>query len=124
MYDGLATVSDKFAFLAHAKLLKSWDALESNMMMIGCPKGMKVPVSTSPPSRISSTVVWLTRPVLGIGALTWPPCCITIDVGTLGALPFLGSRHCQAKCSTRPQLKHGAFTIVVLYEGERGDIGS
>jgi hypothetical protein len=28
MYDGLATVSDNFAFLAHAKLMNSWDALE------------------------------------------------------------------------------------------------
>jgi hypothetical protein len=43
MYDGLATVSDNFSFLAHIEIMKSWDALESNKMMIG----------------ISSTVVWL-----------------------------------------------------------------
>jgi hypothetical protein len=59
-------------------------------------------------------MVWLTRSLLGIGALTWPPCCIIIDAGTLGALPFLGSGHYRVKCLTHPQLKHMALTIKVF----------
>jgi hypothetical protein len=74
MYDGLATVSDNFNLSAHAMLMKSWDALESNKMMIGHPNSKKVLVSTYSPSGISSTVVWLTRPLHGVGAMTWPLC--------------------------------------------------
>jgi hypothetical protein len=42
MYDGLATVSANFDLLAHAALMKSCEALESNKMMIGCPNSTKV----------------------------------------------------------------------------------
>jgi hypothetical protein len=72
MYNGLATVSDNYALLAHAELMKSWDALESNRMMTGCPNIKNVPASTSYPSRISLIVVWLTQSLLSIGALSWP----------------------------------------------------
>jgi hypothetical protein len=60
MYDGLVTVSDNFALLAHAELMKSWDALESNRRMTRLPNNKKVPVSISSPLGIFSTVVWLT----------------------------------------------------------------
>jgi hypothetical protein len=60
MYDGLATISDNFALLAHAELKKSCEASESNMMMKGRPNSKNVPVSTSSPSGMSSTMVWLT----------------------------------------------------------------
>jgi hypothetical protein len=69
MYDGLVTVSDKFALLAHAKLMKSCEAPKSNKMMIGHLNSKEVPVSTSSPSGISLTVVWLTRPLLGVRSL-------------------------------------------------------
>jgi hypothetical protein len=82
-------------------------------MMTGCPNSKKVLTSTSL-SRISVTVVWLTRPLLGVGALSWPLGSIPVDVGTLGALPFLGSEHCRAKCPTLPQLKHGALATTVF----------
>jgi hypothetical protein len=71
MYYGLATVSDKSSLLAHVELMKSCDAPESNRMMTGCPNSKKVLTSTSP-SGISSTVVWLTWPLLGIGAISCP----------------------------------------------------
>jgi hypothetical protein len=67
MYDGLATVSANFDLLAHATHMKSCDAPESNRMMIGLPNSKKVPTSTSSSSGISSIVVWLTRPLLGVG---------------------------------------------------------
>jgi hypothetical protein len=66
MYDGLTTVSAKFDLLAHAALMMSCEAPESNRMMMGCPNSKKLPTSTSP-SGISSTVVWLTQPFLGVG---------------------------------------------------------
>jgi hypothetical protein len=72
MYDGLATVSANFDLFAHAALMKSCDAPESNMMMIGCPNSKKVPTSTSSPSGISSTMVWLTQPLISVGALSCP----------------------------------------------------
>jgi hypothetical protein len=68
------TVSDNFSFLAHAELMTLCDALESYRIMIGCQNSNNVLVSTSSPSRISSTMVWLTQPLLGIGALNWPLC--------------------------------------------------
>jgi hypothetical protein len=34
MYDGLATISDNFDLLAHTALMKSWEAPNSNWMMI------------------------------------------------------------------------------------------
>jgi hypothetical protein len=43
-------------------------------MMIGHPNSKKVPASTSSPSGISSIVVCLTQPLLGVGALNWPLC--------------------------------------------------
>jgi hypothetical protein len=43
MYNGLATISDKFALFAHAEVMKSCEAPESNRMMIGCPNSKKVP---------------------------------------------------------------------------------
>jgi hypothetical protein len=46
MYDGLAIVSDNFALLAHAELMKSWDAPKSNKMMIGHPNSKNVPICT------------------------------------------------------------------------------
>jgi hypothetical protein len=49
MYDGLVTVSDSFALLAHTKLMKSWDTSELNRMMIGCPNSKNVPISTPSP---------------------------------------------------------------------------
>jgi hypothetical protein len=107
-YDGLAIVSANFNLLAHATLMKSCDAPESNRMMIGRPNSKKVPTSTSSPSGISSSVVWLTRLLHGVGALIWLLYWITIDAETLGALPLLGSGHYIAKCSTHPQLKHVA----------------
>jgi hypothetical protein len=66
-YDDLATVRDNFDFLAHTELMKSWDVPESNRMMTRCLNSKNVPTSTSSPSGISSTVVWLTQPLLGIG---------------------------------------------------------
>jgi hypothetical protein len=69
MYDGLATISDNFALFAHAELMKSRKAPESNTMMIGCPNSKKVPASTSSASRISLTMVCLTLPPLGIRSL-------------------------------------------------------
>jgi hypothetical protein len=72
MYDGLAIVGDTCALFAHVELMKSCKALESNRMIIGCPKSKNVPASTSSPARISLTVVWLTRLLLGIGALSCP----------------------------------------------------
>jgi hypothetical protein len=42
-FDGLATVSDNFALLAHAELTKSCEAPESNRMMIGLPYNKKYP---------------------------------------------------------------------------------
>jgi hypothetical protein len=72
IYDGLATVSDNSALLAHVELMKPCDASESNRMMIGHPNSKKVPESTSSSSGISSTVVWLTRPLLDVGALSCP----------------------------------------------------
>jgi hypothetical protein len=72
MYGGLATISDNFSLLAHVELMKSWDALESNKILIGCPNSNKVPTSTSSLSEIFSTVVWLTRPLLSVGALSCP----------------------------------------------------
>jgi hypothetical protein len=95
--------------------MKSCEDLESDKMIAGHPNSKKVPISTSSPSGISSTVVWLTRPLLDIGALIWPLCQITIDVGNLGTLSFLCLGHCQAKCPTRSQLKHGALTIMTFY---------
>jgi hypothetical protein len=68
IYDDLATVRDNFALSAHAELMNSCEAPTSNKMKIGCPKSKKVLATTSP-SVISSTVVWLTRPLLGIGSL-------------------------------------------------------
>jgi hypothetical protein len=70
MYDGLVTISDNFAFLAQFELMKSWDAPESCKMMMGCPNSKNVPISTSSLSRISSIVVWLTWPLLSVGALS------------------------------------------------------
>jgi hypothetical protein len=49
MYDGLVTVSDNFALLAHTELMKSWDAPESNRMMTGLSNSKKVLASTSSP---------------------------------------------------------------------------
>jgi hypothetical protein len=69
MYDGLATISGKFSLFAHAELMKSCKALESNRMMIGCPDSKKVPTSTSSPSIISLTMVWLTWLLLSIRSL-------------------------------------------------------
>jgi hypothetical protein len=69
IYDGLATISDNFALFAHAELMKSCEVPESNMMMIRCPNSKKVPASTFSPSVLSSTMVWLTRLLLGIGPL-------------------------------------------------------
>jgi hypothetical protein len=43
MYDGLVTVSANFDLLAHAALMKSCEAPESNRMMIGRPNSKKVP---------------------------------------------------------------------------------
>jgi hypothetical protein len=71
MYDGLATVSDNFALVAHTELKKSWDAPESNRMIAWRPDIKKVPISTSPLG-ISLTVVRLTRPLLSIGAISCP----------------------------------------------------
>jgi hypothetical protein len=45
----LVTVSDNFALFAHAELMKSCEAPESNGMMIGRPNSKKVPTSTSSP---------------------------------------------------------------------------
>jgi hypothetical protein len=88
------TVSDNFALLAHAELMKSCDVPESNGMMTGCPNSKNVPSSTSSHSGISLTMVWLARPLLVVGALNWPLWCFTIHGGTLGDLPFLDSQHC------------------------------
>jgi hypothetical protein len=74
MYDGFAIISANFDLLAHAALMKSGDAPESNRIMIGRPNSKKVYASTSSPSGISSIVVWLTQPLLGVGALIWPLC--------------------------------------------------
>jgi hypothetical protein len=90
IYDGLVTVSDNSALLAHAEVMKSCDASESNKMMIGCPNSKKAPASTSSPSGISSIAVWLTQPLTDIGALSCPLGSITVDVLSLGALPLLG----------------------------------
>jgi hypothetical protein len=68
------TLSANFALLAHVELMKSCEDLESNKMITRCPNSKKVLVSTSSPSGISSTVVWLIWPLLDIGALIWPLC--------------------------------------------------
>jgi hypothetical protein len=65
----LATVSDNFALFAHAELMKSCEALESNRMMVGLLNSKKVPASTSSSLGISSTMVWLTWPLLSIVSL-------------------------------------------------------
>jgi hypothetical protein len=91
IYDCLATVSDNYALLTHVERMKPCDAPESNGMMIGCPNSKKVPASTSSPSGISLIVVRLTRPLLGVGALSYPLGRITIDVRSLGALPLSGA---------------------------------
>jgi hypothetical protein len=38
-------------------------------------------------------VVWLTRLLLGVGALSCPLSGITVDISSLGAFPLLGSGH-------------------------------
>jgi hypothetical protein len=41
-------------------------------------------------------MVWLTWPLLGIGALSFPLGRIIDDVASLGALPHVGSGHYRA----------------------------
>jgi hypothetical protein len=56
-YGAPKATSDNLAFLAHVALIKSCDAPESNNIMIGRSLRKNVPVSTSSPMGISSTVV-------------------------------------------------------------------
>jgi hypothetical protein len=56
-YGAAGATSENFAFLPQVKLMKSCDAPESNRIIIGCLLRKNVPVSTSSPVGISSTVV-------------------------------------------------------------------
>jgi hypothetical protein len=56
-YGAPDAISVNLVFLAHAELIKSCDALESNNMTIGCSFKKNIPGSTSSPVGIPSTVV-------------------------------------------------------------------
>jgi hypothetical protein len=73
------------------------------MIMIGCPNSKNVPTSTSSPSEISLTMVWLTQPLLVVGALSWPFYLFTVDDRALCALPaLLGFTTLSSKVSDTP----------------------
>jgi hypothetical protein len=55
-YGAPEATSANFALLAHAKLIKSCHALESNSIMMGHSLKKNVPISTSSPVGISSMV--------------------------------------------------------------------
>jgi hypothetical protein len=56
-YGAPDATSVNFALLAHAELTKSCEAPESNNIMMGCSLRKNIPVRTSSPMGISSTVV-------------------------------------------------------------------